>query len=126
MKRRLILLAVGVSVACALAVGVSTQARAGGNGAAVIRDGGQCRTNDNNGNAWLFSCNFQIVFTPNGSVTQHLNGSVIPGVDSSPLPSKAVTDVTGGPCLVFDGQVITTVVAGVVTPSGKVQLTCKS
>ena len=126
MKRRLILLAVGVSVACALAVGVSTQARAGGNGAAVIRDGGQCRTSDNNGNAWLFSCNFQIVFAPNGSVTQHLNGSVIPGVDSSPLPSKAVTDVTGGPCLVFDGQVITTVVAGVVTPSGQVQLTCKS
>ena len=64
MKRRLILLAVGVSVACAVAFGVSTQARAGGNGAAVIRDGGRCPTTDNNGNAWLFSCNFQIVFTP--------------------------------------------------------------
>ena len=126
MKRRLILLAVGVSVACAVAFGVSTQARAGGNGAAVIRDdGGQCLTTASNGDAWLFSCNFQIVFTPNGLVTQHLNGRVI-GEGSSPLPSKAVTDVTGGPCLVLDGQVITTVVAGVVTPSGQVQLTCKS
>ncbi len=126
MRRRLILLAVGVPVACALAVGVTTQARAGGNGAAVIRDGGQCLTTANNGDSWLFSCNFQIVVTPSGSVTQSLKGSVIPGVDSSPLPSKAVTDVTGGPCLVLDGQVITTVVAGVVTPSGQVQLTCKS
>ena len=126
MRRRLILLAVGVSVACALAVGVTTQARAGGNGAAVIRDGGQCLSSDHSGNSWLFSCNFQIVFTPSGSVTQHITGSVIPGVGSSPLPSKAVTDVTGGPCLVLDGQVITTVVAGVVTPSGQVQLTCKS
>ncbi len=127
MKRRLILLAVGVSVACAVAFGVSTQARAGGNGAAVIRDGGgECLTTANNGDSWLFSCNFQIVLTPSGSVTQHLTGRVIPGEGSSPLPSKAVTDVTGGPCLVLDGQVITTVVAGVVTPSGQVQLTCKS
>jgi hypothetical protein len=125
MRRRLILLAVGVSVACVLSVAVSTQARAGGNGAAVVRGDGQCLASDSTG-SWLFSCNLQIVFGPSGSITQYITGSVIPGVDSSPLPSKAVTDVTGGPCLVLDGQVVTTVVAGVVTPSGQVHLTCKS
>jgi hypothetical protein len=124
MRRRLVLLVVGLSVAGALAVGITTQARAGGNGAAVIRDDGQCLTADNTG-SWLFSCNLQIVFGPSGSITQYLTGSVIPE-ESSPLPSKAVTDFTGAPCLVLFGQVLTTVVAGVVTPSGQVQLTCKS
>ena len=124
MRRRLILLAVGVLVACVLSVAVNTQARAGGNGAAVVRDDGQCLASDSTG-SWVFSCNLQIVFGPSGSITQYVKGSVIPG-DSSPLPPKAVTDITGGPCLVLAGQVLTTVVAGVVTPSGQVQLTCKS
>ena len=125
MRRRLILSAVGMLVACVLSVAVSTQARAGGNGAAVVRDDGECLASASTG-SWVFSCNFQIVFGPTGSITQYIRGSVISGVDSSPLPTKAVTDVTGGPCLVLDGQVLTTVVAGVVTPSGQVQLTCKS
>ena len=132
MRRRLILLAVGLSVAGLLAVGVSTQARAGGNGAEVGRDGGgTCLTADS-AHVWFFSCNLQIVFQPNGAITQHLTGSVIPedtstdppGV-SSPLPSTAA-DVSGGPCFVINGDVLTTVVAGVVTPSGQVKLTCKS
>lgn len=133
MWRRLILLAVGLTVAGLLAVGLSTQAKAGGNGAGVVRDGGgTCRTEDNTGDVWFFSCNVQIVFQPNGAITQYLTGSVIPedtstvppGV-SSPLPSTAA-DVSGGPCFVINGDVLTTVVAGVVTPSGQVQLTCKS
>ena len=124
MLRRLILLAVGLSVVGALAVGLSAQARASGNGAEVVRDGGECLAADNTG-SWLFSCNFQIVFGPSGSITQYITGSVIPE-ESSPLPSKAITDVTGGPCLVLGGQVLTTVVAGVVTPSGHVQLICKN
>jgi hypothetical protein len=100
-------------------------APASGNGAAVIRDGGgQCLTTSSSGGAWFFSCSLTLVFGPNGSVTQHLSGPVIPE-SSSPLPSRAVTDVAGGPCLVLDGQVITTVVAGVVTPGGQAQLTCK-
>ena len=122
MRRRLILLAVGLSAA--LAVGVSTQARAGGNGAAVIRDDGQCFTSDNTG-SWIFSCKIQIVIQPSGTITQHITGSVIPQ-DSSPLPSKALTDFTGGPCLILNNVVLTSVVAGVVTPSGQVKLTCKS
>jgi hypothetical protein len=124
MLRRLILLAAGLSVVGALAVGLSAQARASGNGAEVVRDGGDCLAADNTG-SWLFSCNFQIVFGPSGSITQYITGSVIPE-ESSPLPSKAITDVTGGPCLVLGGQVLTTVVAGVVTPSGHVQLICKN
>jgi len=122
--KRLILLAVSLSAAALLAVGVSTQARAGGNGAGVERADGQCLTS-NSTSSWLFLCDIQIVFQPNGMVTQHITGSVIPE-GSSPLPSKAVTDVTGGPCLKFGDEVVTTVVAGVVTPSGQVKLTCKS
>jgi hypothetical protein len=91
---------------------------------AVVRDDGTCQAADNTGH-WLFSCNFQIVFGPSGLITQYITGPVIPE-ESSPLPSKAVRDITGGPCLVLGGQVLTTVVAGVVTPSGRVQLTCKS
>lgn len=124
MLRRLMLLAAALSVVGALAVGLDAQARAGGNGAVVVRDGGECLAGDNTG-SWLFSCNFQIVFTPSGSITQYITGSVIPE-ESSPLPSKAITDVSGGPCLVLGGQVLTTVIAGVVTPSGQVHLTCKS
>ena len=123
-RRRFVLLAVGVSVAGMLAVVVSAQARAGGNGSAVVRDDGTCFTSDNTG-SWLFSCNIQIVFQPNGSITQHITGSVI-AEKSSPFPSRAVTDVTGGPCLVLGNEVLTTVVAGVISPSGQVKLTCKS
>jgi len=131
MLRRLILLAVGLLAAFVLSVAFSAQASAGGNGAGVVRDGGGvCLTADNNGDSWWFSCNLQLVFAPNGVITQHLTGSVIPTgpdlTDSSPLPSQSVTDVTGGPCLVLGGQTLTTVVAGIVTPSGQVQLTCKS
>ena len=95
----------------------------------MIRDGGGICLISDNTDSWFFSCNLQIVFAPNGVINQYLTGSVIPwpgAPNSSPLPSKAVTEVSGGPCLVFDGQVITTVVAGVVTPSGQVKLTCKS
>jgi len=122
--KRLILLAMSLLVAALLAVGLSSQARAGGNGAEVVREGGgTCRTSDNT-DAWFFSCNFQIVFQPNGAITQYLTGSVIPE-GSSALPSKA-TDVSGGSCLVIEGEVLATVVAGTVTPSGQVKLTCKS
>lgn len=100
-------------------------ASASGNGAVVVRDGGQCLTTSNTGAAWYFSCSFTLVFGPNGTVTQRISGSVIPEL-SSPLPSQAATDVAGGPCLVLGGQVITTVVAGVVTPGGQAQLTCKN
>lgn len=121
MQRRLMLFAVGLSVASVLAVGV---ARAGGNGAGVVRENGTCQASDNTG-SWFFQCNFQIVFEPNGKVTQYLAGPVIPE-GSSPLPSQALTGFAGGPCLIFGGQVVTTVVAGVVTPGGQVKLTCKS
>ena len=123
MRRRLSLLAVGVSVA-ALAVAISTQARAGGNGAAVVRADGDCLVSDQTG-SWVFSCNIQFVIQPDGGINQYITGSVIPG-ESSPLPSRAVSDITGGPCLILDGEVLTSVVAGVVTPSGQVKLTCKS
>jgi hypothetical protein len=125
MVRRLILLAAGLSVVGALAGGLSAQASPGGNGAEVIREGGDCLASANSGGSWLFSCDFQIVFGPSGSITQYITGSVIPE-ESSPLPSRAITDVTGGPCLVLGGEVLTTVVAGVVTPSGHVQLICKN
>jgi hypothetical protein len=125
MMRRLILLAAGLSVVGALTGGLSAQASPGGNGAEVIREGGDCLASDNSGSSWLFSCDFQIVFGPSGSITEYITGSVIPE-ESSPLPSRAITDVTGGPCLVLGGEVLTTVVAGVVTPSGHVQLICKN
>ena len=124
MWSRFRLLAAGLSLAGMLAAGMSAQAIAGGNGAEVVRDSGQCVTSSSTG-SWKFSCNIRITFGPKESITQSITGSVIPE-ESSPLPSRAVTDVTGGPCLVLGGQVLTTVVAGVVTPSGKVQLTCKS
>jgi hypothetical protein len=117
-------LVTGLSSAAALMATAGTPASA--SGATVVRDsGGQCLTTDSAGDSWFFSCSLTLVFAPSGIVTQRLTGSVIPGV-SSPLPSRAVTTVTGGPCLILDGQVVTTVVAGVVTPSGQVQLTCKS
>jgi hypothetical protein len=125
MQRRLILLALGVLVACVLAVAVSTQAKAGGNGAAVVRADGQCLVSDN-ASSWVFSCNIQFVIQPDGAINQYLTGSVIRGEDSSPLPSQAVTDITGGPCLTLNNVVLTSVVAGVVTPSGQVKLTCKN
>lgn len=126
MRRNVMFLAVAVSVVCALTVSISTEARAVGSGAAVVRDDGQCLTSDKTGSAWLFSCTFQIVTQPNGAITQYITGSVTPGQDSSPLPSRAVTDVAGGPCLAYGGVTYTYVVAGVVTPSGHVTLTCKS
>ena len=125
MSSRLRMLAASLSLAVMLAAGISAQAIAGGNGAAVVRDsGGQCLASNNTG-SWVFSCNIRITFGPTGSITQSITGSVIPE-ESSPLPSQGVTDVTGGPCLVLGGQVLTTVVAGLVTPSGRVQLTCRS
>ena len=123
MRHRLILLAVALSVAGLLAVGSSTQARAGGNGATVVRDGGQCFVSDNTG-AWLFSCNIQFVIKPDGTIN-HITGSVIPE-ESSPLPSRPVKDFTGQPCFVLNGVVLTRITAGIVTPSGQVKLTCRS
>ena len=125
MRHRLILLALGLSVAGVLAVGSSTQARAGGNGAEVVRADGDCFVAGNTG-AWLFACKIQFVFQPGGTITHHITGSVIPGEDSSPLPSRPVSDFTGQPCLVLDGEVLTRVTSGVVTPSGQVKLTCRS
>ena len=125
MRHRLILLAVGLSAAGVLAVGSSTQARAGGNGAEVVRADGDCFVAGNTG-AWLFACKIQFVFQPGGTITHHITGSVIPGEDSSPLPSRPVSDFTGQPCLVLDGEVLTRVTSGVVTPSGQVKLTCRS
>ena len=125
MRHRLILLAVGLSVAGVLAVGSSTQAKAGGNGATVVRDdGGQCLVSDNTGR-WLFSCKIQFVIQPDGTINHHITGSVIPE-ESSPLPSQPVTDFTGQPCFVLNGVVLTRVTAGIVTPSGQVKLTCRS
>jgi len=124
MRHRFILLAVGLSVAGVLAMGSSTQARAGGNGATVIRDNGQCFVSDNTG-SWLFSCNIQFVIQPDGTINHHITGSVIPE-ESSPLPSQPVTDFTGLPCFVLDGVVLTRVTAGIVTPAGQVKLTCRS
>ena len=124
MRHRFILLAVGLSVAGVLAMGSSTQARAGGNGATVIRDDGQCFVSDNAGH-WLFSCNIQFVIQPDGTINHHITGSVIPE-ESSPLPSQPVTDFTGLPCFVLDGVVLTRFTAGIVTPSGQVKLTCRS
>ena len=124
MRHRLILLAVAVSVAAVLAVGSSTLARAGGNGATVVRDDGECFVADSTG-SWLFSCRIQFVIQPNGTINHHITGSVIPE-ESSPLPSRPVTDFTGQPCFVLDGVVLTRVTAGIVTPSGQVKLTCRS
>ena len=124
MRRRLILLAVGLSVAGVLAVGSSTQARAGGNGAEVVRDDGDCFVAGNTG-SWLFSCKIQFVIQPDGAINHHITGSVIPD-ESSPLPAQPVTDFTGQPCFVLDGAVLTRVTAGIVTPSGQVKLTCRS
>jgi hypothetical protein len=124
MRHRFILLAVGLSVAGVLAMGSSTQASAGGNGATVIRDDGTCFVSDSAGH-WLFSCNIQFVIQPDGTINHHITGSVIPE-GSSPLPSQPVTDFTGQPCFVLDGVVLTRVTAGIVTPSGQVKLTCRS
>lgn len=120
------------AICCSAAVGVtavaSTAGASGpGGGAAVIRDGGTCFTSDGT-SSWLFSCQIQIVFGPGGAITQYVKGSVN-RADSSPLPSRAITAITtadnGLPCLVLNNVVITNVVAGVVTPSGQVMLTCK-
>ncbi len=124
MRHRLILLAVGLSVAGVLAVGSSTQAKAGGNGATVVRDDGQCLVSDNTGR-WLFSCKIQFVIQPDGTINHHITGLVIPD-GSSPLPAQPVTDFTGQPCFVLNGVVLTRVTAGIVTPSGQVKLTCRS
>jgi hypothetical protein len=76
----------------------------------------------------VFACSFQTVALPDGTLNEYIKGPVIPAL-SSPLPSSAVTDITtadtGVPCLVIQGVVYTSVVAGVVTPSGQVKLTCK-
>jgi hypothetical protein len=124
MRRRLILLAVGLSVAAALAVGSGTQAKAGGNGAEVVRADGDCFVAGSTG-SWVFSCKIQFVIQADGTINHHITGSVIPDA-SSPLPARPVTDFTGQPCLVFDDEVLTRVTAGVVTPSGQVKLTCRS
>jgi hypothetical protein len=124
MRRRLILLAVGLSVAAALAVGSGTQAKAGGNGAEVVRADGDCFIAGSTG-SWVFSCKIQFVIQADGTINHHITGSVIRDA-SSPLPARPVTDFTGQPCLVFDDEVLTRVTAGIVTPSGQVKLTCRS
>jgi hypothetical protein len=130
MRARRVLLAATCCSAVAGAGGVAATAVATGpgGGAAVIRDGGTCFTSDGT-SSWFFSCSLQIVFGPSGAITEYLTGSVLTA-DSSPLPSRAVTRITtadnGLPCLVLNNVVITSVVAGEVTPSGRVMLTCKN
>ena len=124
MRHRFILLALGLSVAGLLAVGSSTQARAGGNGAEVVRADGDCFVADNTG-SWVFSCKIQFVIQADGTINHHITGSVIPE-ESSPLPARPVMDFTGQPCFVLDDVVLTRVTAGIVTPSGQVKLTCRS
>ena len=124
MRRRLILLAVGLSLAGVLAVGSSTQAKAGGNGAEVVRANGDCFVAGNTG-SWVFSCKIQFVIQADGTINHHITGSVIPDA-SSPLPTRPVTDFTGQPCFVLGDEVLTRVTAGIVTPSGQVKLTCRS
>jgi hypothetical protein len=134
-RRLVALLAAGTAIAVLLAMSVSPQARAGGNGATVIGAKGiGCQTSDSTGDVWTFSCNQQLVIQPDGRIVQYVNGSVITA-DSSPLPSRPVTDITtadnGLPCFSFDfgpplGLVTTYVVAGEITPSGQVHLTCRS
>ena len=124
MRRRLILLAVGLSLAGVFAVGSSTQAKAGGNGAEVVRANGDCFVAGNTG-SWVFSCKIQFVIQADGTINHHITGSVIPD-ESSPLPAQPVTDFTGQPCFVLNGVVLTRVTAGIVTPSGQVKLTCRS
>jgi hypothetical protein len=129
-KRRVLFAAICCSAVAGVGAVASTAGATGpGSGAAVIRDdGGTCFTSDNT-SSWLFSCRVQIVIEPGGAITQHITGSVSTA-DSSPLPSRAVRDITtadnGLPCLVLNNVVITTVVAGVVTPGGQVMLTCRS
>jgi hypothetical protein len=110
-------------VAGVLAVCSSTQARAGDNGAEVVRDDGDCFVADSTG-SWLFSFKIQFVIQPDGTINHHITGSVIPD-ESSPLPA-ARYGLHGQPCFVLDGVVLTRVTAGIVTPSGQVKLTCKS
>jgi len=124
MRRRLILWAVALSVAGVLAVGRSTQARAGGSGAEVVRGDGDCFVAGSTG-SWLFSCKIQFVIGPDGAINQHITGSVIPD-ESSPLPPQPVTGFTGQACFVLNGVVRSRVTAGIVTPSGQVKLTCRS
>jgi hypothetical protein len=124
MRRRLILLAVGLSLAAALAVGSGAQAKAAGNGAEVVRADGDCFVAGSTG-SWVFSCKIQFVIQADGTINHHITGSVIRDA-SSPLPARPVTDFTGQPCLVFDDEVLTRVTAGIVTPSGQVKLTCRS
>ena len=77
MRRSLILWAVALSGGGVLAVGSSTQARAGGNGAEVVRGDGECFVAGNTG-SWLFSCKIQFVIQPDGAINHHITGSVIP------------------------------------------------
>jgi hypothetical protein len=124
MRKRLILFAAICcsALACAGAAASTAGATGPGNGATVIRDSGPCLTGDST-NSWFFDCRFQIVIQPGGTLTEYLTGPVIIE-GSSPLPSHAVTDISG-PCLVLNGVVFTSIVSGVVTPSGQVKLTCK-
>jgi|SRR5579862_7806721 len=129
-KRLMQVTAICCSAAVLIGVVASTASATGpGTGATVVRDnGGTCFTTDNT-SSWVFSCKFQVVIQPDGAINQYITGSVITAV-SDPLPSRAVTDITtadnGLPCLVLNNVVITSVVAGIVTPSGQVHLTCKS
>src|SRR5947208_3504882 len=92
-KRSMLFAAICCSAVAGVGAVASTAGATGpGGGAEVIRDGGTCFTSDGT-SSWLFSCRVQIVFAPNGSITQYVTGSVISGA-SSPLPSRAVTDIT--------------------------------
>ena len=135
MRRRLMLVATICcsAAACMGAVAATAGATGPGGGAGIAREGGSiCLTSDGT-SSWWFSCQFKIVFQPNGGITEYEEGSVMPlgpsgflPSASSPLPSRATALETGVPCLTFDGVVYTVVVAGEVTPSGQVTEICKS
>jgi hypothetical protein len=125
MKKILVLgAAVFAGLAVVFAPGVAT---ANGNGAVVERDPygspATCIVVDTNGNFWLFDCTIQRVTTPNGKVVEYINGTVTEG---SPLPDKAIHDVTTAETGLFcDFEGAEFIVQGVVTPSGQVHLTCR-
>ena len=129
-RRRVLLLIAVLSAASALAAGVATPAGAGGNGAEVVRFNERCLVRSKSGDTWWASCTIRIVFGPAG-ITQSIVGTVI-SEESDPLPSTVVTDFAGQPCLQFEDEehggyvVLTRATAGVLTPTGQVQLTCKS
>ena len=128
-------LAVGAVTALLIATGAASASNAGAGGATVVRNPygspADCVVPDTTGDFWVFSCRIQQVIQPNGTVTEYVKGSLDPDFAnvSSAAPSSARTDITtaqtGFSCDFVNGR-FTAVVAGAVTPSGNVNMTCRS